>query len=247
MRRFAFFMFMTAMIVLTAAQPLSQARAAGTDTDITIRVKAGDSGFIGNNTGGAHIVIRRRDTGDIVFDGHTRGQGDAARLEFTLELIEPLPVTITATGPLIPPQSTVTASADYILIPGKDYSSHDGLIMTLPGLAVNLLNPVTSERIAFDPNVPVPIAVHMMSLSGHAGQDGTDGNLERYEVEAHIYKESAFITSVPMTYSNAAGQFMSSLQIPQSGTYKIHVTAYDPVTKDTGMDSTTFILYERDE
>jgi len=234
------------------------------DTDMTIRVKAKGGTFIGNEMGGAHVVIRRRHTGDILFDGITTGgAGDAeqimdtgnardallagegdARLEFSLDLIEPTPVTISVTGPRGQAQSAVTATADYLLIPGKDYSDHNGIVIELPGLSVDVINPPVAHRTPYDEQSPVAVAANVVTLSGDNIEPGGLWPPERFEVEAHIYRDTTFITTVPLQYGNIPSQYIANMRLPRDGAYTVFVTAYDRLTKEAGVDTTTFVLEE---
>lgn len=238
------------------------APARAVDTDLTISVLAHDGTFIGSAAGGVSIIIRDKRTGDIIANGTTAGTSgdqktlmsgtrardallttdDSARLELTLDLLEPVPVTISATGPLAQPQSMVTASFDTVLIPGKDYTSGNGILIELPGLSVDVLNPPVNTSIPFDPNTPVTVVANVMKLCPCLIAADSPWPPERYEVQLHVYKDLRYITAAPMQYAGSPGQFIANLKLPQPGGYKFLVTAFDSKTKEVGMDATTVTL-----
>lgn len=248
---------------LTVACFVTQARAAA-ETNFVVTVKARDAKFIGTAAGGAQVIIRDRRTGDIIASGTTYGStGDtallmadshkrdavlmsdgSARYEFSLEFWEPTPVTISATAPLAQPQSMVTVSEDMILIPGKDYTSGNGIMLELPGFAVDVTSPIPNQKFKLDPDVPVTLEANVMKLCGCLVEEGTPWPPERYEVEAHIYKDNLFITTAPLAYSGEPGIYTTNLKIPMTGIYRLLVTAFDPQTKEAGMDVTTVIFEE---
>ncbi len=241
--------------------------SANQETNFVITVKAQDAKFIGTAAGGAHIIIRDRRTGDILADGVTFGDtGDtahimaetiardtvlrsenSARLEFSLELWEPTPVTIEATAPLGQPQSLVTVTQDMLIIPGKDYAGGNGIMLEMPGFAVDVLAPAPNSRFPHDPDTPVTVETNVMKLCGCLVAADTPWDPERYEVEAHIYRDSRYITSFAMSYAEEPGLYVANINVPLPGTYRVAVTAFDPVTKEAGTDSTTIILEELTE
>lgn len=229
------------------------------DVNIKITVRAQDAGIIGNEVGGAYIIMRDRRNGDVLAEGVTAGDsGDAKKImgatardavlssdtsadfQFSLAILEPLPVTVTARAPLVQGQSEITASHDMILIPGQDYSTGDGILINVPGFIVNISEPAVAKTIKHDPNKTTDLRVHVAKLSGDAvgAKDGPWPE-SRYKVQAHIFKESVFATSAALTYGNEPGLFTAKLKMPLPGTYRVIVSAFDPLTKESGIDSTT--------
>lgn len=245
------------------SQPAMAQKNAGRDNpediDIKITVRAQDARIIGNAVGGAYVMIRDRRNGDILAEGVTAGTaGDekaimgaqtrdrvfsddnSADLELSLTVLEPLPVTVSARAPLSQTQAAVTVTQDMVLIPGQDYSTGDGILLTLPGFAVDVVEPALGSAMKHDANKPVPLRAHIAKLSGDriGGKDGS-WPTDRYKVQAHIFKESAFVMSFDMKYGDEPGQFVANMKMPLPGTYRIIVSAFDPVTKESGVDSTT--------
>lgn len=249
-----------AALIVSVCLVLSPAGArAGQETDFVITVRAQDAKFIGPTAGGAQIVVRDRRTGDILASGTAYGEtGDTALLmadsikrgqvlrtpgvasfSFSLEFWEPLPVTISATAPLAMPQNAVTVSEDMLLLPGKDYTAGNGIMLELPGFGVDVARPAPGTEIVLDPAKPIPVEASVMKLCGCRIAAGSPWPPERYEVEARVYKDNLFIAAVAMTYADEPGLYRAGLKVPQVGTYRIAVTAFDAQTKEAGMDMTT--------
>jgi len=258
------FLTIFAMSTFLFFMPVAQAQELVPDTNFVITVKARDAKFVGTAMGGALVTIRDRRTGDILIHGNTSGgtgdtkkimsdkpardailvDDDTAKLQFSLEIFEPIPVTISATGPVGQAQASITVSEDMILIPGKDYTQGNGIMLELPGFAVDVLNPPINAKIKLDPKKPVPLHVNIVKMCGCHIAPNTPWPPERYEVDAHIYVDDIYIKSFPMEYKGQASQFIKNIQIPDTGTYRLIVTAFDKVTKEAGMDATSFTLTE---
>ena len=230
-------------------------------TNFKVTVKARDAKFIGTSMGGVHISIKNKLTGDIIADGNIMGgtgptdkimqapmprdavivDDTTASLQFSLALMEPTLVTITATGPLGQPQNMVSVSEDRVLIPGKDYTAGNGLMLEMPGMVVDVLTPVAGNNIPLNADEPLTILANVRKLCGCEITENGMWPASRYQVEVFIYKDAAFISSVPMALVDKS-QYATKLKMPQAGTFRIVVTAFDPQTKDSGMDVTTVTL-----
>lgn len=248
-------------LLLTASLP-ALAQYNKEDVDFKITVRAHDGQFIGTSMGGAHVVIRDRRNGDILIDGITYGGtgdrktimedghkrdavlvgDDTANMQFSLALFEPTPVTISVTAPVAQAQSAVTVSADYTLIPGKDYTTGNGILIDVPGFVVDVTNPPIASHMKLDADKAIPVEADIAKLCGCKIDDQTPWPPERYEVDAHIYKDTTFITSVKMNHGDQPGKYMANLKMPVAGTYRIIVSAFDPQTKEGGTDSTTITI-----
>jgi hypothetical protein len=153
--------------LLGAAGLVAWAAAAQAEpTRITVRVLSRDAKFVGTSMGGMRVTIRDADTGEVLAQGLTQGgTGDtqrimrqdwkrgaalstegAARFATTLDLDEPRRVEITAHGPLAQPQSAGSVSVTQWLLPGKHLDQGDGVLLVLPGFAVDVLAPPVHAR-----------------------------------------------------------------------------------------------------
>jgi len=212
---------------------------------------------------GADIIIRDTDSGVILAQGKTTGTTgdtqlimadqhgrddilrtpDAARFDTTLDLNRPTRVTVQATGPNAQPQSTRTISQHRVLIPGRDYASGNGIMMIMPGMSVDILSPAAHSQRDFDPDGDLTIAVNAMKLCGCPIQENGPWPADRYTVTAHIYDtDGRVVKNVVLDHTGTDSRFAGTIQLNSPGVYDIYVTAFDPQTKDSGMDRTTIIL-----
>lgn len=232
------------------------------DTDVKVTVKAHDAKFIGSGVGGAHIMIRDKLTGDIIAEGTTSGgtgntdlimadpqarhaiivDDKTADFEFSISILKPTAVEITATAPLAQPQSAVTVTQDMILIPGKDYTSGNGIMLELSGFSVDIQTPTPNSSFKENDEDTIVITAHVMKLCGCKIDENSPWPPENYEVEAEIYIESTLMGSIPMTKTEQPGQYALKTKLDKIGTYTIAVTAFDPITKEGGVDFTTFTV-----
>lgn len=262
MRLPAFIPMLFALITFVPSQAFAESPVwEEMATNLSIHVRSHDGKFVGTSMGSAHVRIENRMTGDILAEGLTYGgtgdtklimsgnkkrdeiivDDDTASFDVSLDIMEPTPVTITATGPMAQPQSIVSTSVDYVLIPQKDYTSGNGIIIDLPGMVVDILTPMAGHRIAFDPDKPVTFMANVAKLCGCQIDEQTEWPPERYDVEAHIYLGASPIGTIPMR-NLGQSQYAANLKIPGPGTYNITVTAFDRETKEGGFDRTTMIL-----
>jgi hypothetical protein len=149
-----------------------------------VRAKSKDAKFIGTSMGGALVVIRKADTGEVLASGLTSGgTGDSKRImtepvvrgamitdattagfEAKIDLAEPTFVTVEVAGPMGQRQSAAKATVQTWLIPGRNVAG-DGLIVEIPGFAVNIVAPRAHEVVALEggkARVPLVANVVMM-------------------------------------------------------------------------------------
>ena len=157
---------------------------SGEETKLVVRVKAKDAKFIGTSMGGAQVVVRDGETGEILASGltsggtgntkilmmepHKRGvllsDESAAKFETSININEPTLVTIEAQAPMAQKQSSIKSSTQVWLIPGKPIAG-DGVIIEVGGFAVDVLMPQTHESIKLNgSSVLVPIKANMVMM-----------------------------------------------------------------------------------
>jgi hypothetical protein len=235
-------------------------------TNISVYVQSKDAKFVGTSMGGAYIRVTEKLTGDVLAEGKTYGGSgntdlimtdnkkrgavivdkETASFDFSLDLLEPTMVTISATGPLAQQQSLVTVSKDMLLLPHKDYTSGNGVLIEIPGMVVDVLAPAANQQIPFNPEKPVTFVANITKLCGCVIEKGSHWPPERYEVEAYIFRDSAFVGTLPLE-SLGKSQYAANLKIPVPGTYNITVTAFDKETKEAGFDRTTIVLNKNED
>lgn len=159
--------------------------AEAMQTKIIVRAKSKDAKFIGSSMGGAQVVVKDSGTGEVLSKGLISGgtgntqkimidpvkrsvpiaDATAALFETAIDIKEPKLVTIEVSGPLSPRQSMVTSSTQAWLIPGKDMTSGDGIVIEVPGFSVNALAPMPNETLRLTGGkVSVPIAAHIVMM-----------------------------------------------------------------------------------
>ncbi len=236
--------------------------AHATDTNVTVRVKSKDAMFVGDAAGGAYVIVRDKRDGDILVEGRTSGNSgdrakvmtdtqargaavasdDTAQFEFSLDLYEPTPVSVEVSGPYGQAQSLTHASTDYILIPGKDYTKGDGIVVELPGFIVDVLSPPAAFKGKFSKDGTTLLKTNVAKLCGCNINEGTPWPPSRYEVEASIYRGNIFLAKVALEKDKEPSIYNAALKFQEAGTYRVVVTAFDPVTLEGGVDSTTITL-----
>lgn len=156
--------FLSALLLaLAVAVP-----AFAEETAVTVRVLSRDAKLIGSSMGGARVTLRDAETGELLAEGVTAGStGDTARLmatprergatlatpgaaayDTTIDLDRPTLVEITAFGPLAQRQSAVSASTTRWVLPGKDLTGGDGVVLELAGFALDVLAPPAHSAVA---------------------------------------------------------------------------------------------------
>lgn len=158
--------------------------AWATETRLVVRAKAKDAKFIGTSMGGALVIVRDSDTGEVLAKGLTAGttgntntlmreplergktlaDEESAKFETSLDLDEPLFVTIEVSGPQAQRQSRVTSTTQVWLIPGKHLEG-DGVIVELPGFSIDVLQPQAHQSFKLEngeAQIPTQLNLVMM-------------------------------------------------------------------------------------
>lgn len=155
-----------------------------TETRVMVRARTKDAKFIGTSMGGALVVIRKADTGEVLASGLTSGgTGDTGRImneplvrgaqltdastagfEAKIDLAEPTFVTVEVSGPMGQRQSVAKSTVQTWIIPGKNVGG-DGLMVEIPGFAVNIAAPLAHEVVALGGGkVQVPLVANVVMM-----------------------------------------------------------------------------------
>lgn len=237
------------------------AAAFAEPTEITVRVLAKDSKFIGTSMGGMRIILRDAQTGEILGTGLTQGTtGDtelimhenrgsravisdpgAARFTATLDLDEPRLIEAEAYGPLGQPQAATRVLATQWVVPGKHITGGDGWVLEIPGLAVDVLAPPAHIRV---PQAAggVDVRANVVMMCGCPIDPGGTWDADKLEVKAIIRRDGQRIAEVPLAFAGETSQFAAKVEAAESGFYEVIVYAHDPGNGNTGLDRTTFIV-----
>lgn len=261
MRRSTTLRTLTVLTALFATLALlaGPAPAQAEETRIAVRVISKGAKFVGTSMGGVLVTVEDADTGELLARGEVEGStGDtdtimrdahvrprvlstdgSAVFETVLDLEAPRRLRVTALGPLAQRQAANEVSATQWVVPGKHLDAGDGLLLELPGFAVDVLAPPSHVRLAEE---PVEIAVNVTMMCGCPITPGGLWDADQYEVEAIVSSGGEEVARVPLGYAGSASQFAATWTPPAPGVYEAVVYAYDPESGNTGLDKTTFIV-----
>jgi hypothetical protein len=153
-------------------------------TTITVRAKSKDAKFIGSSMGGALVVIRDAETGEVLAQGLTTGgTGDTQRImveplkrgmtvsdastakfEATLDISEPKFITIEVSGPMGHKQSIARSTTQVWIVPGRNIEG-DGVVVEVPGFSIDLLAPQAQETYKLSgKGITVPVRANIVMM-----------------------------------------------------------------------------------
>ncbi len=230
-------------------------------TAIDVRVISKGAKFVGTSMGGVEVVIRDAQTSEILAQGKTKGTtGDTAKLmtekaprhtpvstddsavfRAVVDLDEPRQLKVTVRGPLAQRQAQNTASVTQWMVPGRPVTGGDGLVLELPGFAVNVLAPPAHINLAGTPQ-SVALKANVCMMCGCPITPGGLWDADQFEVAAFLDHNGERLEEIPLTYAGQPSQFEASLEVDRAGLYQVTVYAYDPANGNTGVDRTTFIV-----
>jgi hypothetical protein len=253
---------MKKLLLLLLAFLLLAGVSEAVQTKIIVRAKAKDAKFIGSMMGGALVVIRDSDTGEVLARGFTSGgTGDtrkimteplkrgvsitdqsAAKFEAVLDINEPKLVTIEVSAPYAQRQSLAKNTTQVWLIPGKDITG-DGIIVDVYGFSVKVLLPQPHEMLKLSGGrITVPVRTNVAMMCGCPVTAGGLWDAGKYEVRALIKHNGKTVETVPLSYANRPNTFEGNVEVTEEGAYEAIVYAFDPATGNSGVDRTTFLV-----
>lgn len=228
------------------------------ETEIMVRVQSKDAKFIGSSIGGAKILIKNAETGELLASGVTNGSTGDTKLIMqqahsrnqrlsdeetagflaTLELEEPVFVTVEAYAPYSKKQARVMSSTQLWLLPGKHITG-DGLVLEVPGFIVDIISPQTHERISAGSSIEIKANVVMMCGCPITPDGIWDAN--QYEISAILTRDGSKISELKLPAEEKPSTFSAETNL-EAGLYELLIYAYDPVTGNTGLDRSNFIV-----
>lgn len=253
MIRFKFYRFFYAFIFL-----FSSVMAFGQQTEVMVRAKAKDAKFIGTSIGGAKIFIKDALTGELLAEGITNGstgntdkimkqdrkrgedisEDSTAGFKAVLDLTEPRFVSIEALAPINKKQARVMSSTQVWLIPGKNITG-DGIVLEIPGFVIDIISPQTHQSWSAEKEIKIQANIVMM-CGCPISKDGLwDAN--QYEVKAIFTDADGNSQEVLMEQKDTSSNFEAASSLSK-GLYELLIYAYDPVSGNTGVDRTNFIV-----
>ncbi|PKD20213.1 hypothetical protein APR41_14620 [Salegentibacter salinarum] len=231
---------------------------AAQETSVMVRALAKDAKFIGSSIGGAKVIIRNAETGEILDLGLTSGStGDTklilqtpkerydkltdkntAGFEAKLNIEEPTFINVEAHAPINKKQAKVVSSTQLWVIPGKDITG-DGVVLEVPGFVVDILSPQTHERI--NASDELSLKANIIMMCGCPVTEGGVWDANQYEVKAIISAEDKESREITLNSTDKPSTFAANTSL-EKGYYTITIYAFDPVTGNTGVDKTNIII-----
>ena len=248
------------VIILSLAVLTAPAVASAEQTEITVRVLAKDSKFVGTSMGGMRIILRDAHTGEILATGLTQGgtgntklimhedrgrraqlaDKSAAKFTATLDLDEPRLIEAEAYGPLGQPQAATRVLSTQWVVPGRGISGGDGWVLDLPGLVVDVLAPPAHIRLPAE-TTEVVLRANVVMMCGCPIEPKGLWDADKLEVKAIVKRNGERIAQLDLAYAGETSQFATKVPVEAPGDYEVIVFAHDPRNGNTGIDRTTFI------
>jgi hypothetical protein len=241
-------------------------------TQIDVRVIAKGGKYLGDDIGGALVTVEDVRTGELLAKGSTAGGSGAQNLmgvcvtqsevlpvegasvfRASLELDEPRLIRVSAYGPLAAQQSANTVSLTQWVVPGRDVTGGaqgGGFLLEIPGLLVQILNPPTHFLPTTAP-AQVEVRANVAMMCGcPIGKE--PWNPELFDVSASVKGGDTYAVEFPLEFDSdapfgAPSQFAAQWAVPANTTaqpqiYEITVSAFQPLTGNTGTDKATLII-----
>jgi len=156
--------------------------AMAMQTTVKVSVKTKDAKFMGTSMGGALVVLKNVDTGEILAKGLTSGstgntnvimktpvvRGAAitdektAHFTATIDIDQPTLVELSAYGPMAQRQAANRVSVTQWVVPGKDITGGDGWLVEIPGFVVDILAPPAHVKLKGEQEVAIKANLAMM-------------------------------------------------------------------------------------
>lgn len=232
-------------------------------TQLVVRAKSKDAKFIGTSMGGALVIIRDSETGEILAKGLTAGStgstqkimtdplrrgvpisdATSAKFETTLDISEPRLLTIEVRSPYSQRQSMTKNTAQVWLLPGKHVTG-DGIVIEVPGFVVDISAPQSPDLVRLaDGKATVTVKADVSMMCGCTLTPGGMWDSDTYEISAVVKLDGRLVATVPMKYSGKPSYFEAAVDLTKGGVYEVTVYAYDQKTGNTGLDRTTFTAF----
>jgi len=228
-------------------------------TEIVVRVMSKDAKFVGTAMGGAQIVLKDAESGEILAQGLTAGgtgstpkimttphtgrdplsDADAAKFTTTLDLQRPRKITVTATGPMNPKQAAMTVSSTQWVVPGKPVNGGDGWVLELRGFAVSLIDEVPREIKLSAGAKMVPLKAKVTMMCGCPTEPGGIWDANKIQVAAIVERNGKAAPAVPFSYAGQQNIFAGQIELKDAGDYVVDIYAYDPANGNTGVERVT--------
>lgn len=240
---------------------LATRSAAAEPTRIDVRVIARGAKFLGGYTTPVRVTLTDADTGETLARGVTSGttgdtqrimtggkdnggkraSAEAAAFRTTLDIDRPRRITATVTGPLSQAQATTTATSTQWVLPGHNVTAGDGWLIELPGLIVDIADPVAYRWVKTGERVPLRVGVTML-CGCTISQDGP-WRVSDTEVEAVVTTNGGAPRRIPLRFDPGAALFTADVPAKEAGLYEVEVTGWVAASNNAGVAHTAFFVH----
>lgn len=249
------------------------AASAGTDqtrtidnepTEIRVHPLARGGKFLGDDIGGAQVTLRDARSGEVLASGRTRGgsgsdalmtakrsrtepvdrQG-ASVFAASLQLDEPRFVDFEVYGPLGAPGAATRVTVSQWVLPGT--AEPDEVVIEVPGLNVQILDPPTHFLPAAAPPVEIPISANVTMMCGCPIDPDRPWKPDDFVVAASVIEPDGGRRTIDLRFdadaqAQAPSQFVADYTAETSGIYRLIVTARQKNVENTGSAQVTFVI-----
>jgi len=231
-------------------------------TTILVRVVAHGSMVLGQDVGGARVMITDVASGRILASGVQQGTaGDqnqimrtphlmeeplyssraSAFFAATLALTHPILVDIAAEGPLAFPASVQRATTRIWLTPGHDLT-HDGVVLALYGYIVRIEHPTPGQSLFAKDDVKLRASIR--TLSGALVRPHGDWDSRKVHIYGELLIGGRITERLQMFYSGFKADFEAPFFVPlpkdAPDGLTLRVVATDPASGNAGVGQATF-------
>lgn len=229
-------------------------------TDVEVRVLARGAKFLGGYAAPVRVQLIDADTGETLAQGLTVGTtGDTATImgpvngrdallsspgsavfSASLDIDRPRRVTLSATGPLSQPQATTTATSQQWILPGKHLTAGDGWRVELPGLIVDLAEPVAYSQVRVGQVIPIRAGVSL--LCGCNLSESGPWRAAEVDSEVYLTVNGGMPKRIALAFDPADTTFKAMLTAEVAGLYELEVRAWMASNNNAGVARTAFFV-----
>lgn len=229
--------------------------AAVAPTPLVVHVVSNDAKLIGSGVGGVHVLVRAVETGRVLAEGvQEGGTGDtglimgprergqtvfdtegAARFRAELAIEAPTLVEVVATGPLGAADPR-RASSTLLMVPGHGLEG-DGVVLTLRGFSVSLLEPVAAG-FSVGAGESMAVRARVTMLCGCPTAPGGRWDADGYTLLAQWVRDGKVLVEAPLGFTGETSEYEAELAVPADavpGPVTLRVLAIDAARANTGM------------
>jgi len=128
------------------------------------------------------------------------------------------------------------------LIPCKDITG-EGIIVDVYGFSVAILEPQAHEMLKLiNGKTNVAVRANVMMMCGCPIKPGGIWDANKYEVKAIVKINDVTSKVIPLAFANKTSTFEGMIEATKEGIYEVTVYSFDPLTGNSGVDRTTFIV-----